>query len=94
MKGRVASRYFRHGKLPATMLVFSAVMSITFFLTFAPAVGPVAKTFGTANMAMLFDVVMLARQVGGFFALTWELSVQSDRQLRLGLVCRHRAGRW
>ena len=67
MNGRVASRYFRHGKLPAMMLVFAAVMGITFLLTFAPAVGPVAKTFGTANMAMRFDVAMLARQVGGGF---------------------------
>jgi len=71
MKGRVASRYFRHGKLPAMMLVFAAVMNITFLLTFLPTVGPVARTFGTANMVMLFDVVMLARQVGGFFPLTW-----------------------
>ena len=26
-----------------------------------------AKFFGTANMAMLFGIVMLAHQVGGFF---------------------------
>lgn len=29
--------------------------------------GRVAKMFGTANMAMLFGIVMLARQIGGFF---------------------------
>ncbi|MES1978425.1 MAG: MFS transporter [Pseudomonadota bacterium] len=53
-------------KTPAVMLVFAAVMGITFLSTVPPTAGLVAKMFGTANMAMLFGVVMLAHQVGGF----------------------------
>jgi len=53
-------------KTPAVMLVFAAVMGVTFLSTVPPTVGLVAKMFGTANMAMLFGVVMLSHQVGGF----------------------------
>ena len=48
------------------VLVFSAVMGVTFLSTVPPTVGLVAKMFGTANMAMLFGIVMLSHQVGGF----------------------------
>jgi predicted MFS family arabinose efflux permease len=48
------------------MLIFAAVMGVTFLSTVPPTVGLVAKMFGTANMAMLFGVVMLSHQVGGF----------------------------
>ena len=54
-------------KTPAVMLIFAAVMGVTFLSTVPPTVGLVAKMFGTANMAMLFGVVMLAHQIGGFF---------------------------
>ncbi|MEO8024261.1 MFS transporter [Polaromonas sp.] len=54
-------------KTPAVMLVFAAVMGVTFLSTVPPTVGLVAKMFGTSNMAMLFGIVMLAHQVGGFF---------------------------
>ncbi len=54
-------------KTPAVMLVFAAVMGVTFLSTVPPTVGLVAKMFGTVNMAMLFGIVMLAHQVGGFF---------------------------
>lgn len=54
-------------KTPAVMLVFAAVMGITFLSTVPPTAGLVAKMFGTANMAMLFGIVMLAHQIGGFF---------------------------
>ncbi len=53
-------------KTPAVMLVFAAVMGVTFLSTVPPTVGLVAKMFGTANMAMLFGIVMLAHQIGGF----------------------------
>jgi MFS family permease len=53
-------------KTPAVMMVFAAVMGITFLSTVPPTAGLVAKMFGPANMAMLFGVVMLAHQVGGF----------------------------
>ena len=48
------------------MLVFAAVMGVTFLSTVPPTAGLVAKFFGPANMAMLFGIVMLAHQVGGF----------------------------
>jgi len=53
-------------KTPAVMLIFAAVMGITFLSTVPPTAGLVAKMFGPANMAMLFGVVMLAHQIGGF----------------------------
>ena len=53
-------------KTPAVMLVFAAVMGITFLSTVPPTAGLVAKMFGTANMAMLFGIVMLTHQLGGF----------------------------
>lgn len=49
-----------------TVLAFSAVMGVTFLSTVPPTAGLVAKLFGTANMAMLFGVVMLSHQFGGF----------------------------
>ncbi len=53
-------------KTPAVMLVFAAVMGVTFLSTVPPTAGLVAKMFGPANMAMLFGIVMLAHQIGGF----------------------------
>ncbi len=53
-------------KTGAVMLVFSAIMGLTFLSTVAPTAGLVAKFFGTGNMAMLFGMLMLAHQVGGF----------------------------
>ncbi|RZL64702.1 MAG: MFS transporter [Variovorax sp.] len=53
-------------KTTAVMLVFAAVMGVTFLSTVPPTAGLVAKMFGPANMAMLFGIVMLAHQIGGF----------------------------
>ena len=53
-------------KTEVTVLVFAAVMGVTFLSTVPPTAGLVAKFFGTANMAMLFGIVMVAHQVGGF----------------------------
>jgi predicted MFS family arabinose efflux permease len=53
-------------KTEAVLLVFAAVMGLTFLSTVPPTVGLVAKFFGTGNMAMLFGLVMLSHQVGGF----------------------------
>ncbi len=49
-----------------TVLVFAAVMGLTFLSTVPPTAGLVAKFFGVANMATLFGIVMLTHQVGGF----------------------------
>lgn len=54
-------------KTPTIMLSFAAVMGVTFLSTVPPTAGLVAKMFGPANMAMLFGVLMLAHQIGGFF---------------------------
>ncbi|MCV4275802.1 MFS transporter [Pseudomonas capsici] len=53
-------------KTPLVMLIFAAVMGVTFLSTVPPTAGLVAKMFGPTNMAMLFGVLMLAHQVGGF----------------------------
>jgi MFS family permease len=53
-------------KTGVVMLLFAAVMGLTFLSTVPPTAGLVAKFFGTANMATLFGVVMLTHQVGGF----------------------------
>lgn len=48
------------------VLVFAAVMGVTFLSTVPPTAGLVAKFFGVANMATLFGLVMMTHQVGGF----------------------------
>jgi predicted MFS family arabinose efflux permease len=53
-------------KTGSTVLVFSAVMGLTFLSTVPPTAGLVAKLMGTGNMATLFGLVMLSHQVGGF----------------------------
>ncbi|RYF83464.1 MAG: MFS transporter [Comamonadaceae bacterium] len=53
-------------KTTAVMLVFAAVMGVSFLSTVPPTAGLVAKMFGPANMAMLFGIVMLSHQIGGF----------------------------
>ncbi len=54
-------------KTEAVVLVFAAVMGLTFLSTVPPTAGLVAKFFGPAHMGMLFGVVMVAHQIGGFF---------------------------
>ncbi len=53
-------------KTGTVVLVFAAVMGVTFLSTVPPTAGLVAKFFGPANMATLFGIVMLTHQVGGF----------------------------
>ena len=53
-------------KTGTVMLVFAAVMGLTYLSTVPPTAGLVAKFFGTGNMATLFGIVMLTHQVGGF----------------------------
>jgi MFS family permease len=53
-------------KTGGVVLLFAAVMGLTFLSTVPPTAGLVAKFFGTANLATLFGVVMLSHQVGGF----------------------------
>lgn len=53
-------------KTPTVMLLFAAVIGVTYLSTVPPTAGLVAKLFGPANMATLFGMVMLAHQLGGF----------------------------
>ena len=58
-------------KTGVVVLVFAAVMGLTFLSTVPPTAGLVAKFFGTANMATLFGIVMLTHQIGGFLGACW-----------------------
>ena len=53
-------------KTEFTLLVFAAVIGVTYLSTVPPTAGLVAKFFGPAHMATLFGLVMLAHQIGGF----------------------------
>lgn len=53
-------------KTGPVVLVFAAVMGLTFLSTVPPTAGLVAKFFGPANMATLFGIIMFSHQVGGF----------------------------
>ncbi len=53
-------------KTGPVVLVFAAVMGVSFLSTVPPTAGLVAKFFGTTHMATLFGLVMLTHQVGGF----------------------------
>jgi predicted MFS family arabinose efflux permease len=53
-------------KTGPVVLIFAAVMGLTFLSTVPPTAGLVAKFFGPANMATLFGIVMLSHQAGGF----------------------------
>ena len=53
-------------KSTAVLLVFAAVMGITFLSTVPPTAGLVARFFGPAHMGTLFGLVMVTHQVGGF----------------------------
>ena len=76
MKSLLAGIYMARGgavvlfllapKTPSVMLVFAAVMGMTFLSTVPPTAGLVARMFGPSNLAMLFGLLMLAHQVGGF----------------------------
>ncbi len=53
-------------KTGPVVLLFAAVMGMTFLSTVPPTAGLVAKFFGQANMATLFGIVLVTHQVGGF----------------------------
>jgi MFS family permease len=49
------------------VLLFSAVMGLSYLSTVPPTANLVAKFFGPTHMATLFGLVMLTHQVGAFF---------------------------
>lgn len=53
-------------KTPAVLLIFAAVIGLSYLSTVPPTAGLVAKLFGPANMGTLFGIVMVSHQLGGF----------------------------
>ena len=53
-------------KTGTVVLLFAAVMGLSYRSTVPPTVGLVLKCFGSANMATIFGISMLSHQVGGF----------------------------
>ena len=53
-------------KTGPVVLVFAAVMGLTYLATVPPTAGLVVKMFGAGNMGSLFGIVMLSHQIGGF----------------------------
>lgn len=53
-------------KTTPVLLIFAAVMGLTFLSTVPPTAGLVARFFGPAHMATLFGLVMFTHQIGGF----------------------------
>jgi predicted MFS family arabinose efflux permease len=53
-------------KTGTVVLLFAAVMGLTYLSTVPPTAGLVMKFFGPANMATLFGILMLTHQVGAF----------------------------
>lgn len=53
-------------KTEVVVLVFAAVIGLTFLATVPPTASLVAKFFGPAHMGTLFGIVMVSHQVGGF----------------------------
>lgn len=53
-------------KTELVVLIFAAVMGLTFLSTVPPTASLVAKFFGPAHMGTLFGLVMVSHQVGGF----------------------------
>ena len=66
VRGLAVLAFLLAPKTGPVVLLFSAVMGVTFLSTVPPTAGLVAKFFGPANMATLFGIVMLSHQVGGF----------------------------
>jgi predicted MFS family arabinose efflux permease len=52
---------------PTTALAFAAVMGFLWLGTVPLTSGIVAQVFGTQHLSMLFGIVFLSHQVGGFF---------------------------
>lgn len=53
-------------KTTGVVMVFAAVMGLTFLSTVPPTAGLVARFFGPAHMGLLFGLVMVTHQIGGF----------------------------
>jgi len=53
-------------KTGPVVLLFAAVMGLTYLSTVPPTAGLVAKFFGPGHMATLFGLVMLSHQLGAF----------------------------
>ena len=67
VRGAAVLAFLFAPKTGTVVLLFAAVMGLSYLSTVPPTAGLVAKFFGPANMATLFGVVMLTHQIGAFF---------------------------
>ncbi len=65
-RGLAVALFVLAPKTETVVLIFAAVMGLTFLSTVPPTAALVAKFFGTAHMGTLFGIVMVSHQVGGF----------------------------
>ena len=66
LRGLIVAGFMIAPKVPATFMVFAALLGVTYLATVPPTAGLVAKFYGPRNMATLFGIVMLSHQVGAF----------------------------
>ncbi|REE22189.1 putative MFS family arabinose efflux permease [Paraburkholderia sp. BL27I4N3] len=59
--------FFLLPKSPASVVIFAAVMGLTWLGTVPLTSGLVAKVFGTRHLGSLFGVCFLSHQIGSFF---------------------------
>ena len=76
---------------PATVILFSLVMGLLWLATVPLTSGLVAYIYGVRYMGTLYGFVFFSHQVGAFLGV-WlgGKMYDSDRELRSGLVDRHR----
>jgi predicted MFS family arabinose efflux permease len=66
IRGAVIAAFFLLPKSEASVIVFAAVMGLTWLGTVPLTSGLVAKVFGTRHLGTLFGVCFLSHQVGSF----------------------------
>lgn len=66
VRGLAVLLFMMAPKTEVVMLVFAAVIGVTYLSTVPPTAGLVAKLHGPRYMATLFGLVMLSHQIGGF----------------------------
>lgn len=66
IRGLAVAAFLAAPKTEFTILLFAAVIGVTYLSTVPPTAGLVARFYGLPNMATLFGLVMLSHQVGGF----------------------------
>ena len=66
IRGVTIGAFFLLPKTPASVIVFAAIMGLTWLGTVPLTSGLVAKVFGTRHLGTLFGICFLSHQVGSF----------------------------